>query len=533
MSDDPQKPLMVLPRGRRIAVTAGLMLGMFLGALEATVMGTAMPTVVAQLGGLEHYSWVFTSYMLTSTATVPIWGRLSDLYGRRAAYISGIGLFLSGSILCGASTSMVTLVLSRAVQGIGAGAIIPVGLTIIGEIYTLRERARMQAVFSSVWGVGSIVGPLIGGFLTDALSWRWVFFVNIPFGLAAVAVLRASYADQRRAEKVEIDWTGGALLVTAISSLLAGLSGLTSPAWPWLLAGAVVGAVFLRVERRIREPMLPLDALRDRAGATAFGTATFVGMAIFGSVAFIPLFVRTTTGATATEAGATLTPLMLGWVGMAIVAARLMLRVGHRRTIVVGTGLMAIALALLATMGPGTPRAWLLADVTLLGAGSGLANLTLLLFVQQIAPPGRLGLATSLQQFGRSIGGAVGTAIMGAIFVAGLGVSAGAGAGGEDAILGAASWGGPVMAARFAAALAPVFLAGAAMAAVATVIAFRLPPLPARVTHARARVEPSAAPASDGDSSRRVTRLEADRQPQARVVGDDGDPHDQASPGNT
>ncbi len=471
-TDDGQRPLMVLPRGRRIAVTAGLMLGMFLGALEATVMGTAMPTVVAQLGGLEHYSWVFTAYMLTSTATVPIWGRLSDLYGRRTTYIAGIGLFLLGSMLCGLSTSMFVLVLFRAVQGLGAGAIIPIGLTIIGEIYTLRERARMQAVFSSVWGVGSIVGPLIGGFLTDTLSWRWVFFVNVPFGLAAVAVLRAAYADRPRIGEVRIDWLGGALLIAAVAILLAGLSGLVLPRWPWIVGGVLLTGLFLAVERSVRDPMLPLDALADRASATSLGTATFVGGAIFGSIAFIPLFVRTTTGASATAAGATLTPLMLGWVGTAILAARLMLKVGHRPTIVAGTSLMTAALVLLAFMGPDTPRFWLLADVTLLGAGSGLANLTLLLFVQAQAAPERLGLATSLQQFGRSIGGALGTAVLGAIFVARLGVEAG----GEGDLLGT-TWGGPVMAERFASALGPAFLAGAGMAAMALLIALRLPPL--------------------------------------------------------
>ncbi|HEY8368939.1 MAG TPA: MDR family MFS transporter [Thermodesulfobacteriota bacterium] len=505
--DEGQRPLTVLPRGRRIAVTAGIMLGMFLGALEATVMGTAMPTVVAQLGGLEHYSWVFTAYMLTSTATVPIWGRLSDLYGRRTTYMIGVGLFLLGSMLCGLSTSMVVLVLFRAVQGLGAGAIVPIGLTIIGEIYTLRERARMQAVFSSVWGVGSIVGPLIGGFLTDALSWRWVFFVNVPFGLAAVAVLHATYADRPRSGQVRVDWLGGALLLAAVSILLAGLSGLTLPRWPWIVGGVVLTGLFVAVERRVGEPMLPLDALGDRASAAAFGTATFVGMAIFGAIAFIPLYVRATTGASATEAGATLTPLMLGWVGTAILAARLMLRVGHRPTIVTGTGLMTAALVVLALMGPETRRLWLLADVTLLGAGSGLANLTLLLFVQAQAAPERLGLATSLQQFGRSIGGAVGTAIMGAIFAARLGVEAG----GEGDLLGV-TWGGPEMAERFASALGGAFIAGAVMAAVALLIALRLPPLVRS-----GRVAETGAPAAREPEA---TRAEPPGREPHRITGD-------------
>src|SRR5829696_4250409 len=186
-------------RRRRQAITAGLLLGMSLGALEATVVGTAMPTVIATLGGLAHYSWVFSAYLLTSTASVPIWGRLSDLYGRKRMYLGGICVFLVGSALSGASTSMVQLIAARAVQGIGAGAIIPLSMTIIGELYTLAERARTQAVFSGVWGVASIAGPLVGGYITDALSWRWVFYINLPFGLLAGATILLAYPAMRRA----------------------------------------------------------------------------------------------------------------------------------------------------------------------------------------------------------------------------------------------------------------------------------------------------------------------------------------------
>src|SRR5215204_3977172 len=182
-----------ISRPRRRAITAGLLLGMSLGALEATVVSTAMPTVIAQLGGLAHYSWVFAAYLLTSTASVPIWGRLSDLYGRRGMYLLGVAVFLVGSVMSGAATSMFQLIAARAIQGLGAGAIIPLSMTIVGELYALSERARTQALFSGVWGVASIAGPLVGGYITDALSWRWVFYLNVPFGALAAAVIAFAY----------------------------------------------------------------------------------------------------------------------------------------------------------------------------------------------------------------------------------------------------------------------------------------------------------------------------------------------------
>src|SRR6185295_11251928 len=197
---------------RRRAITAGLLLGMSLGALEATVVSTAMPTVIAQLGGLAHYSWVFAAYLLTSTASVPIWGRLSDLYGRRRMYLAGICVFLVGSALSGASTSMVQLIAARALQGVGAGAIIPLSMTIIGELYTIAERARTQALFSGVWGVASVAGPLVGGYVTDAISWRWVFYLNLPFGLLALVVIALAYPKRQHTGTVMVDWLGAALM---------------------------------------------------------------------------------------------------------------------------------------------------------------------------------------------------------------------------------------------------------------------------------------------------------------------------------
>jgi MFS family permease len=225
---------------RRRAITAGLLLGMSLGALEATVVSTAMPTVIATLGGLAHYSWVFSAYLLTSTASVPIWGRLSDLYGRRRMYLLGVAVFLIGSVISGAATSMFTLIGARAIQGLGAGAIIPMSMTIVGELYTLAERARTQALFSGVWGVASIAGPLVGGYITDALSWRWVFYLNVPFGFCCMAVIALAYPHTRVTRQVQVDWLGAALLFSGISALLIAIGGDAGSTAIWLVATLVL-----------------------------------------------------------------------------------------------------------------------------------------------------------------------------------------------------------------------------------------------------------------------------------------------------
>src|SRR5919199_5667098 len=220
-TDDAQ-PLEMSNR-RRTAVTLGVMTGMFLAALEATVVSTAMPTVIASLGGLSHYSWVFSAYLITSTVTVPVWGKLSDLYGRRLFYQLGIAIFLLGSVLSGLSTSMTQLIIFRAIQGLGAGALIPLGMTIIGDIYTVKERARMQALFSGVWGFSSVIGPVVGGFITDQLSWRWVFYINVPVGLAAALIMGLALKEPRRHERPAIDYAGAAVLMAAITLLMLAL----------------------------------------------------------------------------------------------------------------------------------------------------------------------------------------------------------------------------------------------------------------------------------------------------------------------
>ena len=459
---------------RRRAITAGLLLGLSLGALEATVVGTAMPTVIATLGGLAHYSWVFSAYLLTSTASVPIWGRLSDLYGRRRMYLGGICVFLVGSALSGASTSMVQLIAARALQGVGAGAIIPLSMTIIGELYTLTERARTQALFSGVWGVASIAGPLVGGYVTDAISWRWVFYLNLPFGLLALLVIALTYPKRQHIGTVKVDWLGAALMFFGVSALLLAIGGETSAGLAWLvLAAALVGA-FIIVEHRVPEPILPVDLLRTPIVARTIAVVFLLGMAMFGAIAFIPLFVQGVMGATATQAGQVLTPLFMGWVTTSIIGARLTVKIGYRRVAIAGTVLLIAGFVGLSLLTPESIRAALLAACFVIGAGMGFSNLSLLLAVQHGVDRSRLGIATSLNQFARSIGAAVGVAAMGALMTRGLvGVDLPGGVGAISAAGGVALSGAARM--QFSAALHQVFLAGTAITAGALVMTFFLP----------------------------------------------------------
>jgi drug resistance transporter, EmrB/QacA subfamily len=421
------RPTIVMSSKRRWAVTIGIMTGMFLAALEATVVGTAMPTVIASLGGLSHYSWVFSAYLITSTVTVPVWGKLSDLYGRRIIYQIGIGIFLLGSVLSGMSDSMTQLIIYRAIQGLGAGALVPLGMTIIGDIFTLEERARMQAYFSGVWGISSVLGPIVGGFLTDQLSWRWVFYINLPIGLVTALIIGFSLKEPKRTERPAIDYFGAALLMASITLLMLGLvestdlAALTAPQNLAFFAAAIILAIlFFFVERRAADPIIPFRMFRNRVVSISITAGFLAGVAMFGAISFVPLFAQGALGSTATEAGSLLTPLMLSWVIMSIIGGRLLLRVGYRSTAIAGFVLLTLGFFFLSLFQRDSLRLWLYADLILIGCGLGLTMLTLLIAVQHSVPRHQLGIATSLNQFSRSIGGAIGVAVMGAVLSAGL-----------------------------------------------------------------------------------------------------------------
>jgi EmrB/QacA subfamily drug resistance transporter len=415
----------VLPMSprRRWLVTIGVMIGMLLAALEATVVGTAMPTIVAALGGLAHYSWVFSAYLLTSTVTVPVWGKLSDLFGRRRLFQIGVLVFLVGCAACGFAQSMTQLIIARAVQGLGAGALVPLSMTIIGDIFTLEQRAKMQGLFSGVWGVSSIFGPLVGGFITDQLSWRWVFLINIPVGIAAAVIIGVALREPPQHEAPSIDYLGATVLTAAVTILLlvVGAQNVATPRNMVLIA-LVIGSFFwfIRIEKRAKDPVVPLGLFRNRVVAVAVFVGFLAGIAMFAAITFVPLLAQGVLGTSATEAGSFLTPLMLSWVIVSIFGGKMLIRFGARLLVIVGLVLMLIGFAALATFTPATPRMLMMVELIAIGSGLGLVMLTLLIASQHSVPREQLGITTSLNQFSRSIGGALGVAILGALLSSGL-----------------------------------------------------------------------------------------------------------------
>lgn len=411
-----------MSRKRIILVTVGIMLSLFLAAMEATVVATAMPTIVGQLGGLEHYAWVFSAYMLASTTTVPLYGKLSDLYGRRKLYIFAMALFLAGSILCGLANTMTQLVLARGLQGLGAGGIMPLAFILIGEMFSLEQRAKMQGLFSGVWGVSSIIGPLLGGFLVDKLSWHWVFYVNIPPGLVAAALVALAWKDQIHSHaRPVVDYAGAALLSASVVALLLGLVYFgTSTSWLLIAASIVLLILLLWVESRAADPILPIPLFRERLFATSVSHGVLAGWAMFGSLSFIPLFVQSVLGTSATEAGITIAPMLLGWVLASIFGTRMLLKIGYRRLAITGTALLTIGAFLMSRADADISRSMLMVFVSLMGMGMGFSIPPFLIAVQTTVERSQLGTATSTMQFSRSIGGTLGVSVMGAALSARL-----------------------------------------------------------------------------------------------------------------
>jgi EmrB/QacA subfamily drug resistance transporter len=408
-----------MSRQRVILVTVGIMLSLFLASMEATVIATAMPTIVGQLGGLSIYSWVFSAYMLASTTSVPIFGKLSDIYGRRPIYAAAMALFLAGCFLCGQAQSMPQLIAFRAVQGLGAGGLLPLAFILIGDMFTLEQRAKMQGFFSGVWGVSSVVGPLLGGFLVDQVSWRWVFYINLVPGLIAAALVWLAWQDKPHEagmSATKVDYLGAGLLTVGVVTLLMGLFEFgTGLGWVLLALAVLFLAALAWVERRAVEPILPLPLFRDRIFATACAQGVLAGWAMFGSLSFVPLFVQAVLGTSATAAGATLTPMLLGWVFASIIGSRMLLRFSYRSLALTGMILLTIGAGRMAWIDANASQISLMINLALMGVGMGLSIPAFLIAVQSTVRPRDMGAATSTLQFSRSIGGALGVSVMGAV----------------------------------------------------------------------------------------------------------------------
>ena len=410
------------PGRERQLVTTAVLLGMFLAALEATAGAAAVPTAVGEMGGVSRYSWVFSVYLLTSTTTVPLFGKLADLYGRRITYHFAVGLFLIGSVLCGMAGSFEQLILFRAIQGLGAGGVQPIGITIIGDIYSLEERGRMQALFSAIWAVASFVGPLLGGWITDALSWRWIFYINIPFGIVSAWMLHHYLRERGQRREHRLDILGTVSLTAAVTLLLVAL--VEGPeVWGWtdartlaLFAGSLISlAVFLWQERRAEEPMLPLDLFKNRIIAVASLGNTLLGTLLFAFTAFVPVFAQGVLGGTAVDAGTLLMPILIGWPISSTLVGRYLNRIGYRSFALGGSLLLITGSSLLALVGPSSGRPIVLVAMMVSGLGMGFTSMPYLLGPQNAVPWSRRGVTTSSVQFFRTIGGSISVAALGAL----------------------------------------------------------------------------------------------------------------------
>jgi len=399
------------------------MAGMLLGALDQTVVSTALPTIVGELGGLQHLSWVITAYLLTSTSSMPLYGKLSDLYGRKSLYQAGIVIFLVGSLLSGLSQNMLELILFRGMQGLGAGGIMTMAQAIIGDLVSPRERGRYQGYLGTVFAVSAVAGPLLGGFFTDQVSWRWVFYINMPVGVAALLVSWAILRLPFRRFEHRIDFLGAALLVSGVSSLLfLATWGGVEYAWgsPTIIglgmAGAVLLALFVLQERKVAEPLLPLRLFMERVFSVGSAIGFIIGLAMFGAVAYLPIYFQVVRGTSATMSGLRLLPLMAGMMVTSIASGQIISRIGRYRVFpIVGTAVIAVGVYLLSRLGPDTSPWVAAAYMAVLGIGLGLVLQVIVLAVQNAVPHEDLGAATAGVNLFRSLGSAFGVSIFGSI----------------------------------------------------------------------------------------------------------------------
>ncbi len=405
-------------------VLGALMLGMLLAALDQTIVATSLPTIVGDLGGLNQLSWVVTSYLLAATISTPLYGKLGDLYGRKSLFQLAICVFVVGSMLSGLSQNMVELISFRAVQGLGAGGLMVGAQAIIGDVVPPRERGRYQGWMGGVFALASVAGPLIGGFLTDDVSWRWIFYINVPIAAVALAVTSVVLKTQGRRVSHSIDWLGAFLLAAGASALILMTTwGGTQFAWgsaPIIglaVAGAALLAFFILVERRVDEPILPLRLFRNSVFVVAGGVGFVIGLAMFGAITFLPVFLQLVDGASATNSGLNLLPLMAGLLTASISSGQIISRRGRYKIFpVVGTALSALGVFLLSTIDPQTSRLTISLYMVVLGAGLGCVMQVLVIAVQNAVEHRDLGVGTSSATFLRSMGSSFGVAIFGAIF---------------------------------------------------------------------------------------------------------------------
>jgi EmrB/QacA subfamily drug resistance transporter len=416
-------PLHIDPRAR-FEILGAILLAMFLSALDQTIVGTALPRIVSELHGNDLYTWVVTVYLLTATVSGPIYGKLSDLFGRRPMIMIGVGLFLIGSALSGLSQEMWQLVAARGLQGLGAGAIFPIALAVIGDLFTPAERGKYQGLFGAVFGVSALIGPALGGLLTDNFSWHWVFFVNLPVGLVAMAIIWRLLPAVKHPESVRsIDYLGSAVFTAAIVPILIGLTNKQKLDWSdpvvggLILIGTVFLALFIWVESRAQEPIVPLSLFRNRSFTVSVIAVLLASFGFFGAIIFVPRWFQFVLGSSATESGYQMLPLLVGLIGSSVISGQVISRTGRYRWIVIGSmAILAVGLFLMTNLRAETslPTIWLWMLIAGIGIGPTLAAFTII--VQNAVPFAQLGTATSTLTFFRQVGGTIGLALAGTLF---------------------------------------------------------------------------------------------------------------------
>ena len=411
-----------------LVIFTGLMAGLFLAALDQTIVATALPTIVGELGGLDYYSWVVTAYLLSSTVCTPLYGKLSDIYGRRLIFQTAVGIFLLGSLLAGIAPGMFELVLFRGVQGLGAGGVMVCTFAVVGDIVSPRQRGRYIGYLAATWAFASVIGPLVGGFIVDTTSWRWVFLINLPVGLIALAIISSALRLTTVRRQSRIDIVGAMLLVIGVGLLLLSLVwGGTAYTWQspvivsLIASGTFVTAAFLWWETRVPEPLLPLRLFRNGIYSVASVLGFLIGVALFGGVVFLPLFLQVVNGVSATDSGLLVLPLTAGIVVGSVGAGRLTPSTGrYRRYPIIGSAFAVVGMYFLSSMTADTSRVLSSGYMLVLGLGVGMVLQVTLLAVQNAVSHADLGVATSSAQFFRTLGGSFGVAIFGSIMNARL-----------------------------------------------------------------------------------------------------------------
>ncbi|TPG67864.1 DHA2 family efflux MFS transporter permease subunit [Brevibacillus laterosporus] len=408
-------------QSRGLLIT-GLIIAMLFAALDGTIVGTAMPRIVGELGGLGVMTWLTTAYMLTSTTMVPIAGKLADLLGRKVVYITGLIIFMVGSVLCGFTDSMTQLIVYRGLQGIGGGIMMPMALIIIGDLFTGKERAKWQGVFGALYGLSSVIGPPVGGYIVDALNWRWVFYINLPIGIIATIFIAMGLKKHKVTGPIKIDFAGITTMIIGVVSMLLALTfGGKEYAWfSWQVIGLMTVSIvaiasFIRIEKKTEEPILPVNLFANKIFSSLNGVGFLMSVGMFGAIMFVPLFMQGVVGISPSESGAIMTPMMLTMILTSVVGSRMVYRWGVKKQILVGMIIMATGFGFLTSMGIDTTKLTATSFMMVIGLGMGLVMPIITLALQESFPKSQLGVVTSSSQFFRSIGGTFGVTILGSV----------------------------------------------------------------------------------------------------------------------